>query len=218
MQIGDIITHIEGKSVEAIVDSVRSYYPASNEAARKRDIADDLLRSNNDAILVDYISSGEIKQEKISTVHLGVLYQDVYRTPNTAKSYKFLDKDIGYVNLDIYWGIYTEGEGSFCVDMMVIEDITQDKTISIPVAGGDFNVKTIYTYLYEYSATERGICFQTKNLLFEEYANFGDYKSWKLAEGFVCAHSVGFVQPDSCCRCNGSFFPQRGRYSKNKRC
>ncbi len=100
LQIGDIITHIEGKSVEAIIDNVRNYYPASNEAARKRDIAADLLRSNNDAILVDYISSGEIKREKINTVHVSVLFQEIYSIPDMAKSYKLLDKDIGYVNLE----------------------------------------------------------------------------------------------------------------------
>lgn len=86
-------------------------------------------------------------------------------------------------NSSIYWGIYTEGEGSFCVDMVAIEDITQGKTISRPVAGGDFVENNLYEYLYEYSATEKGVCFQTKNLLFEEHANFGDYKSQKLAEG-----------------------------------
>lgn len=100
LQIGDIITHIEGKPVEAIVDSVRNYYPASNEAARMRDIAGDLLRSNNNAILVNYISSGEIKQEKISTVHFNVLHQHVYSIPDTVKSYKLLDKGIGYINLE----------------------------------------------------------------------------------------------------------------------
>ena len=100
LKIGDIITHIEGKTVEAIVDSIRNYYPASNEAARMRDIAGDLLRSNHNAILVNYISSGEMKQEKISTVHFNVLHQHVYSIPDTAKSYKLLDKNIGYINLE----------------------------------------------------------------------------------------------------------------------
>ncbi|MEA4918952.1 hypothetical protein [Proteiniphilum sp.] len=86
-------------------------------------------------------------------------------------------------NSSIYWGVHTEGEGSFCVDMMVIEDISQGKTISMPIAGGDFDVKNMHTHLYEYTATEKGVCFQTKNLLFEEHASFGDYKSRKLAEG-----------------------------------
>ena len=50
LKIGDIITHINSKPVESIVNSLKPYYPASNQAARLRDIADDMLRSNKDTI------------------------------------------------------------------------------------------------------------------------------------------------------------------------
>lgn len=65
LKIGDIITHIDGKSVEFITDSIKKYYPASNEAARMRNIARDLLRSNNYSISVNYISSEQIKQTNL---------------------------------------------------------------------------------------------------------------------------------------------------------
>ena len=62
---GDIITQINGKPVEAIVDSVKKYFPASNEAARMRDIARKLTRFPFEA--------------------------------ETPRSYRFIDKDIGYI-------------------------------------------------------------------------------------------------------------------------
>ncbi|MDR2918362.1 MAG: peptidase S41 [Tannerella sp.] len=66
---GDIITHINGKPVEAIIDSIRIYYPASNEATRRnRNIAFDLLRSNEQIINVNYITSGQTKQKNIETI------------------------------------------------------------------------------------------------------------------------------------------------------
>jgi hypothetical protein len=66
LEIGDIITHIDGKTVEAIVDSIRKYYPASNEASFLRDISADMLRSNNNAINIRYLSSGQANQKELS--------------------------------------------------------------------------------------------------------------------------------------------------------
>ncbi|WP_253256187.1 S41 family peptidase [Formosa algae] len=53
---GDVITHINNKPVQAILDSVRPYYPPSNEVVKLRDIASDILRSNNKQIRIDYVS------------------------------------------------------------------------------------------------------------------------------------------------------------------
>lgn len=151
LQIGDIITHIEGKSIEAIVDSIRSYYPASNDAVRKRDIANDLLRSNNDAILVDYISSGEIKKEKISTIQLGVLYQDAYRIPNTVKSYNFIDKNIGYINMET----------------IKSEDIDAIKKEFIDTKGIIIDIRN-YSAIYEV-AWSLGSFFVSKDTVFQRF-------------------------------------------------
>jgi C-terminal processing protease CtpA/Prc len=96
---GDIITHIEGKPVEAIVDSMKKYYPASSEAARLRDIAGDILCSDKPYIHVNYISSGKPEQKKISTVNRRELGKYLYGRQDTARSYRFIDKGIGYINL-----------------------------------------------------------------------------------------------------------------------
>lgn len=95
--IGDIITHINGKSVEAIIDSVRIYYPASNEATRiNRDIAFNLLRSNEQTINVNYITSGQTKQKNIETI------QPRYLDPGHkfTKYYRLLEQNmnIGYIH------------------------------------------------------------------------------------------------------------------------
>ena len=57
LDIGDVITHINGKSIEYIVDSIKIYYPASNEAVRLNNLANDLVRSTKNSITIDYISS-----------------------------------------------------------------------------------------------------------------------------------------------------------------
>jgi len=94
LKIGDIITKIDGKPVEVIVDSIKKYYPASNEAARMRDIAQFLLRSNKHTLRINYISSNQFKQKSIDL--------DLYRydsPKDTAKCYHFIGKDIGYITL-----------------------------------------------------------------------------------------------------------------------
>lgn len=97
---GDIITHIDGKSVESIIDSVRPYYPASNEMSRKRVIAQDILCSERDYISIQYISSGKTKQKDVYTERGSEWFKTYSEGKNTVPCYKFIDKNIGYINLE----------------------------------------------------------------------------------------------------------------------
>ena len=96
---GDVITHIDGKSVESITDSLKKIYSASNEAARLRDISCDLLRSNKNSILIDYISSGVAKQKDISLDARNQWEYYRYRRNDIEKCYNFINEDIGYITL-----------------------------------------------------------------------------------------------------------------------
>ncbi len=100
LEIGDIITHIDGKTVEFIVDSVKKYYPASNESARMRDISADLLRSNNNTVTIQYVSLGQTKQKEIPLYARDRLnIYGWYKVNKDEKCYKLLDNNIGYVTL-----------------------------------------------------------------------------------------------------------------------
>jgi C-terminal processing protease CtpA/Prc len=94
LKAGDIITHINGKAIDAIIDSLRIYYPASNEATRMNNMASDLLMSPQKTLRVDYITSGRRKQIEMFIGY----YLNLYDRDSTGR-YKFLgkDKDIGYV-------------------------------------------------------------------------------------------------------------------------
>jgi C-terminal processing protease CtpA/Prc len=95
LDIGDIITHINGKPVDAIIDSIKIYYPASNKAARMKNIANDLLRSDNGKIRINYISSQQPKQKELT------LYKkkDLLRNKDNVPCYKLLNDSIGYITL-----------------------------------------------------------------------------------------------------------------------
>ncbi len=100
LMVGDIITHIGGRSVESIIDSLRSYYPASNEPARLRNISIDLLRSPYEGIDIDYLSSGQAKHTRLQIYpqdSLGIYRY--YEVGKNEKCYKLLDGNIGYITL-----------------------------------------------------------------------------------------------------------------------
>jgi C-terminal processing protease CtpA/Prc len=104
LNTGDVITHINGKKIEYIVDSVKIYYPASNEASKMKNLANDLVRSRNKSILIEYISSDRVKQKKELTLYerkrLNMNRKDQSICYNLIYENILVTKDlIGYITL-----------------------------------------------------------------------------------------------------------------------
>ncbi len=100
LKIGDIITKINGISIEKMVKEKSKYYPASNIPTRLRDISADLLRSNSNEIEIEIISENSKAQTKSLKLYPKDSL-DIYRwyRKSNDKSYKMLDNNIGYVTL-----------------------------------------------------------------------------------------------------------------------
>lgn len=99
VKIGDVITHINGKSVEAIVDSLMTYYPGSNIPARLREISYNILRSPNNEVLIQYISGGVAITTNLTLYNRQDLdWYDWFKFKN-QKGIKLLTNDILYLNL-----------------------------------------------------------------------------------------------------------------------
>ena len=100
LKIGDVISKINGRSIENIVSENSKYYPASNIPTRLRDISAAILRSNSKELAIEYASTGSgIQSKKLQLYPKDSL--DIfrwYRTP-TEKCYKMLSDNIGYVTL-----------------------------------------------------------------------------------------------------------------------
>jgi C-terminal processing protease CtpA/Prc len=99
LRMGDIITHIEGKPVEAIVDSMKRYYTGANEPEKMRRIAQDILRTNQNYIQVTYSSFDGTKRKEINTEQRRNWSHYLYNRKDTVQCYKFIRKDIGYINM-----------------------------------------------------------------------------------------------------------------------
>jgi C-terminal processing protease CtpA/Prc len=96
IKIGDVITHISGKSVKYIVDSVSQYYPASNTGSKLRDISFNILRSNKQYLEIQYITNN---QSKITNLRLFPPDSLNLFKKYDEKCFKTIDKNIGYITL-----------------------------------------------------------------------------------------------------------------------
>lgn len=142
IKIGDIITHINGKAVKSIVDSLKPYYPVSNEAALLRDIAPDLVRSSQNIIILKYISDNHVKEKAISLFPADKLNMyHWYKVNKDEKSYKMLDENIGYVTLaNIQQEDISEIKKLFKNTKGIIIDIRNYPSTFVPFALGSYFV------------------------------------------------------------------------------
>jgi len=99
LEVGDIITKIDGKNPSDILSDLSKYYPASNEAARLRDVSADMLRSQNNETEVEFLQNGTLKTRKVKLYPRNEL--NIYRwyKKNNEKCYRILDNNIGYITL-----------------------------------------------------------------------------------------------------------------------
>jgi hypothetical protein len=96
LKIGDVITHISGKSVKYIVDSIGNYYAASNTTSKLRDISFNILRSDEQYLEIQYVTNNQTKVTNLKlfpsdSLNLFPKYEE--------KCYKTIDDNIGYITL-----------------------------------------------------------------------------------------------------------------------
>ncbi|HEX7869084.1 MAG TPA: S41 family peptidase, partial [Chryseobacterium sp.] len=67
IQIGDVITEVNGIKTEDFVNSLLKYIPGSNYATQLRDVAGNLLRSNDETIKIKLLRNGQTEEKTIKT-------------------------------------------------------------------------------------------------------------------------------------------------------
>jgi C-terminal processing protease CtpA/Prc len=97
LEIGDIISSINNKPVEEIIKESLKYAPASNYSTKLRDIATNLLRTNDTIINMDFIRFDKRESKTLNTysskeINIYSKYQD------TDTCFKLINKDIAYIN------------------------------------------------------------------------------------------------------------------------
>lgn len=100
LAVGDVIHRIDGKKIDDIIAERTPYYPASNKPTQLRNMAYDLLRSDNESLQIEFTSGNDVKQTRM----LPLYAMDSLRTfsrinTKPAESFKMLDDNIGYITL-----------------------------------------------------------------------------------------------------------------------
>lgn len=144
LKIGDVITKINGKSIDEIIKEKSKYYPASNTPTRLRDLSADLLRSNAKEIEIEFKSSDYMTQ--IKTLKLYPRNSlNIYRWYKTIedKSYKMLENNIGYVTLQtIKQEDISKIKNEFKDTKGIIIDIRNYPSTFVPFSLGSYFVKS----------------------------------------------------------------------------
>ncbi len=142
LKIGDIITHIQGKPINTLVDSLEAYYPHSNKAAMLRDISIDLLRSPKNQLSIQYISEGKAYQHKLPLYESDKLdMYHWYKVNKEEKSFKRINGDIGYISLaNIKKEDIPEIKKSFRDTKGIIIDIRNYPSTFVPFRLGSYFV------------------------------------------------------------------------------
>lgn len=97
LEIGDIISAIDNKPVAEIVREKLKYHPASNYPTKLRDIARNLLRTNDSTINVEYIRNDKIESTTLKTFPSSELnIRSKFSTNDTC--FKLINKEISYIN------------------------------------------------------------------------------------------------------------------------
>lgn len=103
LQIGDIITTIDGSPVEDMTRKMLPHLPASNLPTQLRDLAKKLLRTNKKTLDISYLRND--KENNITLTSYPLSEINTWQKPD-KKSWSVLEGDIGY----IYPGTIKEGD------------------------------------------------------------------------------------------------------------
>lgn len=97
LEIGDIITVINGKPIEEIIKERLKYSPASNYPTQLRDIASNFLRTNDSTIRIEFIRNDKTEKKMLKTFSSNEI--NIYsRYEFTDTCFKLINKDIAYIN------------------------------------------------------------------------------------------------------------------------
>jgi C-terminal processing protease CtpA/Prc len=100
LEVGDEIHAIDGVSVASLVDSLRAYYPASNEAARLRDIARRSTRGTTAPVPLEGVGASGAFSEVVARLPLGTLsLGSAYVHDLPGPTFRMLTDSVAYLKL-----------------------------------------------------------------------------------------------------------------------
>ena len=96
LKIGDVIETINNRSVDEIIKAKLPFTPASNYPTQLRGIADNLLRTNDSTLTIEYIEGDTKHTKSVDCVNNGKI--NIYaKYQKTDTCFKMINPDISYI-------------------------------------------------------------------------------------------------------------------------
>lgn len=99
IEIGDIITTVNGQSIDELIEKLSPVIPVSNTASLYRKLSSTLLRSNNDSINVEVIRNGQKATYQVAVYPREKLNLQQWFDKDKEQRFYFLDHNIGYMSV-----------------------------------------------------------------------------------------------------------------------
>ena len=137
-ELGDIITGINNRTIENIVEDNLKYYPASNYPTKLRNMSSDLFMTNDDFLNVEFIRGDKKQSSKLQCYPIDEIFDN---KPKLNKDYfKLINSNIGY----IYPGAI---KNEYIPEVMSKVKETKGLIIDLRCYPSDFIVFTLGSYL-----------------------------------------------------------------------
>lgn len=95
LKIGDVITEVNGKTIETIINENSKYVEGSNKMAILRNFYWAIFNGKSDSLQIKYTRNGKTDLKFIHRY----LYHELRTKAIEKEKWKFLDKDVAYTNL-----------------------------------------------------------------------------------------------------------------------
>ncbi|MCX6230231.1 MAG: S41 family peptidase [Bacteroidetes bacterium] len=139
MEIGDIITVINNETIAEIIKKKLKYTPASNYPTQLRNIAYNLLRSNDSIINIEFIRNDKTEKKALKTFSENKLnINDKYDVKDSC--FRLINKDIAYINNGSLKKAYLSG-------IWKVMEKTKGLIIDIRNYPSDFPIYDLSNYL-----------------------------------------------------------------------
>ncbi len=99
VKVGDVITHINNKTIKEIIAEKREFISASNNAYYLDYLTQGLFPSSSKTIKLGFLIKGKTVTKKINLVDMHEAFLNNYRKKVKPEKFKLLDNNIGYVNI-----------------------------------------------------------------------------------------------------------------------
>lgn len=137
-ELGDIITGINNRTIENIVEDNLKYYPASNYPTKLRNMSSDLFMTNDDFLNVEFIRGDKKQSSKLQCYPIDEIFDN--KPKSNKDHFKLINSDIGY----IYPGTI---KNEYIPEVMSKVKDTKGLIIDLRCYPSDFIVFTLGSYL-----------------------------------------------------------------------